>query len=790
MKKRLVIATILCGLVQLHAALTLKEIRTASNNVLVVFFNGTSISANAVDITDISQWKVNGEAATAISRYVMQANACDYHIYLTVPQLVNGTTYNIGTPYGDTSIVFDDHKIFCESIKTNQAAYSALCKSNYANFAIWLGDGGNRQISGALPAYEVFEVYTNKVVAQGTLAQVGEDKTSGDFVYKIDLSSVPQGGPYKIAIAGYGCSHPFGVGGDFSRRLAHIMFRGQYYQRCGCPIREPYGWNLRQSACHTHVYDVDGPIGEANIVVAGSEPTMTVFGGYHDAGDTDRRAYHIANPVINLMLYEAFPNLFVDDQFNIPDKFDENFNILGKGNGIPDIIDEAEWGTLIWEYLQNEDGSIHFGTETKGYADAAPYDVKDKHLYGTVKIDDRPAAVAPGLFLHLARLLKPYSEARAQQLVERARRTFDYISTKKWAKPEKLYYYIQKYLYDGDEAAHEQVKSLADSGAVKNFPLCVTVTPGYSLNNSAFDNPGYVVSYMVEKTRATDPEVIAKFTSALKEGADSNIVELKKYAYPVGNNPVGTSWGHNARQSSYACAPLLYWRFSGEQTYFDAACNLMNYNLGLNPLGISYVTGLGFHQVHNPHDRQSWYTKSEDWGVPVPGITVFGPGVSPTGTTVPALTALPVERQFADNQNCYSMTEFTIFETMTHYSMYTVLAGGGKWDETNDPYASQQSAIKREREKVRVNPGSLLSANLRNGKLVITLNLMSKERIRGSLFTLNGAVLSEFDLGIAGPGISTFQLPIDKMGKLGMNVVFCRIHSGKSSLAGKVLIRE
>lgn len=788
MKKRLVIAAILCGLVQLQAALTIREIRTASNNVLVVFFGNTNINANAVNTSDISQWKVNGEPVTAINKYIMQADLCDYHIYLTVPQLVNGTTYKIETPHGDTTIVFDDHKIFCESIKTNQAAYSALCKSNYANFAIWLGDGGSRQISGNLPTYEVFEVYTEKVVAQGTLTVSGEELTAGDFVYRIDLSSVPEGGPYKIAIDGYGSSYPFGVGGDFSRRLAHIMFRGQYYQRCGCPIHEPYGWDIRQKACHTLVYDVDGPIGEANIVVTGDEPTMTVFGGYHDAGDTDRRAYHIANPVINLMLYEAFPDLFVDDQFNIPDKFDENFNILGKGNGIPDIIDEAEWGTLVWEYLQNEDGSIHFGTETKGYAEGAPYDVEDKHRYGTVKTDDRPASVAPGLFLHLARLLKPYNEARAEQLAERAQRTFNYISTRTWADPEKLYYYIQKYLYDGDEAAHAQVKALAN--AVENYPDYVIGTLGYSLNNSAFDNPGYIVSYMVEKTRTTEPEVIAVFTNALKAGADANIAELKKYKYPVGNNPNGTAWGHNVRQPSYACAPLLYWRFSGEQSYFDAACNLIDYNLGLNPLGISYVTGLGFHQVHNPHDRQSWYTRYESWGAPVPGITVFGPGVSPTGTTVPALTVLPKQRQFADNQNCYSMTEFTIFETMTHYSMYTVLAGGGKWDESNDPFASQQIAVKRDRVKVKVNPGTLLSANLRNGKLVITLNLMSKERIRGTLFTLNGAVLSEFDLGVAGPGLSTFHLPVDKMGKFGTNVVFCRIQSGKTSVAGKVFVGE
>ena len=67
---------------------------------------------------------------------------------------------------------------------------------------------------------------------------------------------------------------------------------------------------------------------------------------------------------------------------------------------------------------------------------------------------------------------------------------------------------------------------------------------------------------------------------------------------------------------------------------------------------------------------------------------------------------------------------------------------------------------------------------------------MSKERIRGSLFTLNGAVLSEFDLGIAGPGLSTFHLPIDRMNRLGTNLVFCRIQSGKTSVAGKVFIGE
>jgi endoglucanase len=66
----------------------------------------------------------------------------------------------------------------------------------YANFAIWLGDGGSKQISGDLPAYTVFKLANGAVITQGTLQSIGEDASSGDFVYRIDLSAVPEGGPY------------------------------------------------------------------------------------------------------------------------------------------------------------------------------------------------------------------------------------------------------------------------------------------------------------------------------------------------------------------------------------------------------------------------------------------------------------------------------------------------------------------------------------------------------------------------------------------------------------------
>jgi endoglucanase len=678
----LMVFALFVAFVDMPARPSLNVIRSASDSVLVVFFSGDSREANAISIEDISRWKINGTPASAIWQYSTSADPFDHHIYLKTSKLEEGRRYRVETPYGDKDLAFRERDIYCEAIKINQAGYSTKSRRRYANFAIWLGTGGSARIEGDLPAFEIWSVRSGKTVAAGKLAEIGQDTGSGDYVYHIDLASVPEGGPYKITVKGYGSSYPFGIGGQFSRKLAYTIFRAQYLQRCGCPIHRP---DIRKNACHTLIYDVDGPIGEANIDVKGDERTFQVYGGYHDAGDADRRAYHLSNPIINLMIYEAFPQYFADGQFDIPGKFDSHYNIVDYSNRIPDIIDEAAWGSLAWEYLQNEDGSIHFGTETRGYPEpfAAPLD-QDKKKYGTVKIDDRATCTAAGLFMHLARILKPYDTKRSQELAQRGEKAKRF-GDKAMAAPERLYYHIQRYLLFRDRSDQMKIQELYKiAGGLKDH---LYETPGYSLNNDSFDNPAYILSYIVEKKAKTDPEIVRFFKKAIQEAADAHIQELRRHAYPVGNNPDGRAWGHNVRQPQYAAAPLLQWMLSGDQKYYDAASELMDYKLGLNPLGISYVTGLGFHQVHNVHDRESAYTESLGRGSK-PGITGFGPGIPGWNRGIPVIppvTALPKERQYVDDRESISFNEFTIFETMHYDALYTILAGGGKWNGV-DPY--------------------------------------------------------------------------------------------------------
>jgi endoglucanase len=287
--------------------------------------------------------------------------------------------------------------------------------------------------------------------------------------------------------------------------------------------------------CHTTVYDTGAPICEARLKVQGNEPTFTAYGGYHDAGDADRRTYHMDVPVTLLTTFEMFPSLFTDGQYNIPDKFDKNFNITGKGNQIPDIIDEAEWGTRFWEYMQKSSGEIPWGTETDRYSPFTTYDQETK-LFGTEVLDARSAGFASGMFLHLARIIKPYKPQRTEELVKRADLAFKAAGDR--IRPtHKLYYAVQKYLLTGDDAAHQIVKDLADSAAA--YADSYNAVPeSFAGSNRPGSRDGWLasffISYVIEKIRPTDPAVVEKFKATIKAAADKELEHLASHAYPVG----------------------------------------------------------------------------------------------------------------------------------------------------------------------------------------------------------------------------------------------------------------
>ena len=374
-----------------------------------------------------------------------------------------------------------------------------------------------------------------------------------------------------------------------------------------------------------------------------------------------------------LTTYEMFPEYFTDDQFNIPDKFDEDFNILGKGNGIPDIIDEAEWGTMFWEYVQTETGEMPWGTETTGYSPFTTYDRED-HMFGTEVLSDITAAWASALFVHLARIIQPYRPDRTQQLMERAALARTTLEGKAFPTFD-MYWNVEMYLMTGEEVYHDYVKEHAQDvmGIVNTFNQG---TEAFARNAWL---PSYFCSYLLAKDRATDPAVTAVFTEALKQTADKELEYLAMNAYPVGTPMTLRWWGSNTAQGQYAYPMMLYWKLSGDDKYIDGVSQLMDYDLGLNPMGKCFMTGVGYNRVHHPHDRETEYTNHEmHWGIR-PGIIVFGPGLNTNaGKSYPAIDrSTPRERIYIDNLGAISQSEFTIYQSLCFpANIYPILTGG------------------------------------------------------------------------------------------------------------------
>ena len=101
---------------------------------------------------------------------------------------------------------------------------------------------------------------------------------------------------------------------------------------------------------------------------------------------------------------------------------------------------------------------------------------------------------------------------------------------------------------------------------------------------------------------------------------------------------------------------ILAYRLTGAQRYLDAASRLADYSVGLNPLGTSYVTGLGARPPVVPLQLDSYFTAERGLG-PVPGIVVYGPMTEPStvdyqyrvwSKVFPDWLTLPEQRRYCD----------------------------------------------------------------------------------------------------------------------------------------------
>jgi endoglucanase len=123
-------------------------------------------------------------------------------------------------------------------------------------------------------------------------------------------------------------------------------------------------------------------------------------------------------------------------------------------------------------------------------------------------------------------------------------------------------------------------------------------------------------------------------------------------------------WGSNAVLLNQAMMLVQAYRITHKADYLNAAQSALDFTLGRNPLGISYVTGFGTRSTMHPHHRPS---VADGIAAPVPGWLAGGPNPGqqdrkdcPAGvgyaSSRPALSYLDNACSYASNEVAINWT--------------------------------------------------------------------------------------------------------------------------------------
>ena len=370
-----------------------------------------------------------------------------------------------------------------------------------------------------------------------------------------------------------------------------------------------------------------------------------LWGGYHDAGDYDKRIEHLRVVDDLVDLREMFPGRFDQDDLGLPES----------NNGVPDLLDEALWAIALYEKLQGPDGGVRAGVETTGYPgwDEMPED-DHNHAWYAYAPDPHSTYRFAGAAAKLARQILAYDPAKGSELLARAQSAWG------WAEAHRDKPYSLAFL--DAYAAAELFKTTGD-------PAYQTAYAAYA-PKSLGDWDGDEAVPALWAWATSDGAGSAAAAALLIGRADSWVARGAKAGFRFVKHPYAPmGWGSGSIPKQADVLFRAHW-LTGTQSYLQYGATTVDGTLGNNAMGLSYVTGVGAMAVERPLHTPSM---ADGIDAALPGLTVFGPAKMESsggiqgaviGAYEPAITSWPMAERFADVGFSPVVNEFTVHESI------------------------------------------------------------------------------------------------------------------------------
>ncbi|GIH08011.1 hypothetical protein Rhe02_60780 [Rhizocola hellebori] len=455
------------------------------------------------------------------------------------------------------------------------------------------------------------------VVASGQTTPRGVDQASGQNVQTIDFSGYAGQGTGYTMVADGETSHPFDISSNLYQQLRSDSLQFFYIQRSGIAIDGSLvGAQYARPAGHLGVApnlgDTDVPCQQGVC-----DYRLDTRGGWYDAGDHGK--YVVNGGIAAAQLLGAFERTKTAPTAGFGTALgDSTLRVPERGNGVPDILDEARWELEFMLRMQVPDGKpragmAHHKMHDRNWtglplAPQADPEQRELHPPSTAATLNLAAAAAQG-----ARLWAPYDKAFADRALAAAKKAYAAAKANPavFADPadgngggsysdgdvSDEFYWAAAELYLTTGAA----AYLADVTASPHHTGEVFTSTGFSWGSTAA---------LGRLDLATVPSGLpaaekARVRQSVLTAADAYLAAIGTQAYGLAmpGHAGAYFWGANSNILNNAVVLATAFDLSGTAAYRNGAVQTMDYILGRNALNQSYVTGWGENASENQHSR-------------------------------------------------------------------------------------------------------------------------------------------------------------------------------------------
>lgn len=538
-----------------------------------------------------------------------------------------------------------------ENIRLNQVGFYP----NAPKEAVWLGE---KQAT-----FVILSENKMNVVYRGHLSEQRTNAISQKTTQIADFSAFQKPGKYYILIGSGEYSYPFEIKNDIHREAAKASLKGFYYQRLTIDLPERYAGKWHRSAGHP-----DNKVLVHPSTASKERPENTVISsprGWYDAGDYNK---YIVNSGITMAtlfsLYEDHPAYFKNFDINIPER----------RNALPDLLDEALWN-LRWMLTMQDpnDGGVYHKLTNPSFDGMVMPDKATKPRY-VVQKSITAALDFAAVMAQANRVFKPFKKqlpGLADSCLTAA------VKAWTWAKANPKALYIQNELnkqFDPDIVTGEYGdRNSADEWIWAAIELWIsTKDDSYSTqvnlfpdNNPQLPNWGQVRMLGYYSLLRSEKHLTPKGKEALPElrkmiisFADELLTGVDKQAYNtvMGKTARDYMWGSSSHAANQGIALLQVYYISSDKKYLTGALSNLDYLLGRNATGYSFLTGFGSKQVMHPHHRPS---EADGIVEPVPGLLSGGPNPGQQDKCTTYTTKI-ADESFTDDVCSYASNEIAI----------------------------------------------------------------------------------------------------------------------------------